>query len=318
LGFNINCLLGMRTHNIVQSRLKCAQHQLLQTPRRTRDRQPYHRFHIGVIYQKCAIIEKKSRGTAAVAESLPLCGEYMIENSANNLKSGLPLLQAIKALRQFQDNSETSLSSHDFETMKEIETRLLRLANQYVELLNINTRLMEIDPYRICNSFDPSSDTITFDVGDKSFHIKLRRANPNIPISLDGETIIGFYEPRIEPDESEEITKLKSRMEILLEGFYQSTHRILKLVSTLPGMAKVESHAITMVRNKLIEHPDIGDFYTFGWSTNGPMVRPLHRPGRKWVDSGLIPNTQEFTNILIKAFEKGVNNTQHRLPRMNT
>ena len=211
--------------------------------------------------------------------------------------------RAIDALRHFRKRSQETLSHLQIETLREIETRLLRLASQYDELLQINTQLMESDPLRIRTSFDPSSGTLTFGVGDEAIQIKLNRANPNIPICFDSESIVGAYTPGSKPDEPDEIVQLKSRMESSLEDFYHSAHRVQKLFRTLPGMAKTESRALTIVRNKLVEHPEVGDFYTFGWSTSGPVVRPIHRPGREWVDAGLIPNTKEFVDVLLKAFE---------------
>lgn len=229
----------------------------------------------------------------------------MSQDPSHDTRLDCPLDRPIAALRGFRARSESTLSPHELETLKEIETRLLRLADQYQELLHINARLMDADPLRIRTAFDPSSDSITFGVGDTSFKLKLRRADRNIPISQSGESAVGAYTPGSTSEEPEEVIRLKSRMETSLEGFYQSAHRVQKLVRTLHGTPNVESRALTIVRNKLVEHPDVGDFYTFGWSTNGPVVRPLHRPGREWVDSGLVPNTQEFAEVLARAFKKG-------------
>lgn len=212
------------------------------------------------------------------------------------------LMQAVDALQRFREQRRDALTQQRIETLREVETRLLRLAAQYNELLQINTRLMESDPLRIQMSFDPSSETITFGDGDTAIRIKLNRADPNVPIARDNESMVGAYIAGSTSSESAEIVQLKSRMESLLEDFYHSAHRVQKLVKTLPGMLKTESRAITIVRNKLVEHPEVGDFYTFGWSSSGPVVRPLHRPGRQWVDAGLIPNTKEFVDVLVKAF----------------
>jgi hypothetical protein len=214
-----------------------------------------------------------------------------------------PLNLALDAVKRYREQKQNALKLQDIETLREIETRLLRLVTQFNELIQINKLLMESDPLRIHIHFDPSSETITFGNGDKSIHIKLNRADPNIPIARDNESVVGAYIPGALSSESAEIVQIKSRMESLLEDFYHSAHRILKLVRTLPRMTKTESRAITIVRNKLVEHPDAGDFYSFGWSSSGPIVRPFHRPGRQWVDAGLIPNTNEFVDALVKAFE---------------
>lgn len=214
----------------------------------------------------------------------------------------LPIALAIDALRRFRAKRKDTLSSESIETLREVEARLLRLDTQYNELLEINTQLMESDPLRIRTHFDPESDTITFGVGDEEIKIQLNRADPNIPIAQDNESIVGAYTAGDEASDPDHIAKLKSRMESALEDFYHSAHRVQKLMKTLPGIPKAESRAITIVRNKLVEHPDAGDFYSFGWSSSGPVVRPIHRPGRQWVDAGLVPNTKEFVDVIIKAF----------------
>lgn len=208
----------------------------------------------------------------------------------------------VDALRRFRSKESKTLSPAQLATTKEIETRLRRLAGQYEELLQVNQRLMDTDSRRPQLRFDPSSDTLTAGVGDTAIQIRFNRADPNVPISVDTLSATGIYTPGETPNESDELTQLKSRMESLLEDFYHSAHRVIKLVNTLPGMRKVEARAITIVRNKLVAHPEIGDFYSFGWSTSGPVVRPIHRPGRQWVDAGLIPNTKELTEVLSRAF----------------
>ena len=217
----------------------------------------------------------------------------------NNTTS--PLVPAIEALRLFREQRRDVLSSKNVETLREVETRLIRLDKQYKELLEINTQLMESDPRRIRTHFDPESDTITVGFKDQEIKIRLNRADPNVPLGVT-ESSGGAYIASKETGDPDHIVALKSRMESGLEGFYYSAHRIQKLMKTLPGIPKTESRAITIVRNKLVEHPDAGDFYSFGWSSNGPVVRPTHRPGRQWADLGLVPNMQEFANVVIKAF----------------
>ena len=195
-----------------------------------------------------------------------------------------------------------ALSSKNIETLREIEVRLLRLVTQYNELLEINSQLMEWNSFQTRYRFDSDSDTITIGMIDKEFKIHIKRANPNVPISLISTSSGGAYKAGSETNNPTHIAKLKSHMESVLEDYYHCAHRIQKLVKTLPGISNAESRAITIVRNKLVEHPDVGDFYSFGWSSNGPVVRPMHRPGLKWVDEGLIPNTKDFASVIIKAF----------------
>lgn len=228
----------------------------------------------------------------------------MSPNPSRDARTNSPLNRPIDALRRFQTRCELTFSPDELETINEIETRLQRLANEYQELLDINDRLMNTDPLRIRTSIDPWSGVVSFDVGSEAFHFKLNRADPQLPILKSHETAVGAYRSGSSSEEAEEVVQLKARMETLLEGFYQNAHRVQKLVKTLSGIPGKESRKITIVRNKLVEHPDVGEPYTFGWSTNGPVVRPLHRrPDRKWADPGLVPNTQEFADVLTRAFE---------------
>jgi hypothetical protein len=56
-----------------------------------------------------------------------------------------------------------------------------------------------------------------------------------------------------------------------------------------------------MVRNKLIEHPPIGSLYSFGTSsTAGPRVKPMKKGSDEWNDNGLIPNTSEMIELIIR------------------
>ena len=213
-----------------------------------------------------------------------------------------PLILAINALRHFRDKNKSRLSSENSETLDEIETRLLRLDTQYMELLKINDQLMESDPLMVQAQFDPESDTLTFKAGNEEFNLKLNRADPDIPIALDNTSIVSAYKAGNEIKDPTSLSGIKATMESALENFYNSAHRVQKILNTLPGVVKSESRAIIIVRNKLVEHPDAGEFYSFGYSSSGPIVRPMHRPGREWVDAGLIPNTKEFADVLIRAF----------------
>jgi hypothetical protein len=167
----------------------------------------------------------------------------------NNTTS--PLVPAIDMLRRFREQRKDTLSSKSIETLREVEVRLLRLATQYNELLEINTLLMESDPLRIRSHFDPNIDTFT--VGfrdDEEIKIHIKRANPNVPVSIINTSSGGAYKAGRGTNDPA-IAKLISRMETALEDYYHNAHRIQKLVKTLPGMSKTESRAITIVRSKL-------------------------------------------------------------------
>jgi hypothetical protein len=87
----------------------------------------------------------------------------------------------------------------------------------------------------------------------------------------------------------------------LLEDYYHNAHRVLKLMKLLPGHGNFKCQEITVVRNKLVEHPAQGEPYSFGFGSSGPAVRPMHRSGRPWRDEGLVPNTERFVEALARA-----------------
>ena len=213
----------------------------------------------------------------------------------------LTLPELISAVNAYGSRSGISLSPTRVETLKEIRARVLRLEGQYVELLQINGQLLDTDPRSPQTSFDPDTDTITIRGSTETRKIKLIRADPAVPISLVGSATTAGYHAGSQDDEGEQRRKLKMRMESLLEDFYQSAHRIQKLVLELTGRSRIKATKVTIVRNKLVEHPDPGDFYSFGYSSNGPTVRPLHRAGRQWIDEGLVPNVADFVSKMVAA-----------------
>jgi hypothetical protein len=103
------------------------------------------------------------------------------------------------------------------------------------------------------------------------------------------------------------LASLRVELEGLLESYYQNAHQVQRLVTGLlkpKRKNKFECRPITMVRNGLVEHPRPELVYSFGYGTNGPVVRPIARGGkREWVDSGLVPNTEAFDKALAEAFD---------------
>ena len=211
------------------------------------------------------------------------------------------LSELIAAVNEYSSRSGISLNSAQIEALKEIRARLLRLESQYVGLMRTNGRLLETDSLLPQTSFDPDTDTITIRGQAETRKIKLKRADPGVPIRVVGSATTAGYHAGSQEDEGEERRKLKVQMESLLEDFYHSAHRIQKLVPQLTGGSRAKSTKVTIVRNKLIEHPDPSDFYSFGYSSNGPTVRPLHRAGREWIDEGLVPNVADFVAKMIAA-----------------
>jgi len=208
---------------------------------------------------------------------------------------------AIKALQKFRA-SHRQLSPAQQETVGEITQRLRRLDNEVGRLISLNNRFLKRRPLK--TEFDPSTDTVTIRVGDVEQKLKLKRANPAVPITTRPLAAGGVYKPdTATPEQMGLSNRERHEFEGLLEAYYNNAHRILKLVRTLPGFGNFECREITIVRNKLVEHPLAGDVYSFGFGTSGPVVRPLRKSDREWVDDGLVPNTESFSRKLAAGFK---------------
>lgn len=195
------------------------------------------------------------------------------------------------------------LSSGNRDAIKEIVRRIDRLEAALHRLLAINAELCSTQLLDF--QFDPTTETISVRLGDATSSLKLNRADPNTPIQLRQHVAMAAYQSGSPaPQDSPRSSDLKSELEGLIEQYYYNAHRVLKLVQGLPRCGNFKSKEITIVRNKLIEHSDHGDIYSFGFGTQGPVVRPMARPGRGWNDAGLIPNTNAFVAALSALFAK--------------
>jgi len=85
------------------------------------------------------------------------------------------------------------------------------------------------------------------------------------------------------------------------ETFYYFAHRALKIVIGLPSLEKVKARGVTIIRNKLLEHPEGQDSRTFTPSFRlGPPCGPVLKGLRESFelgghgDPGLFSNADEF------------------------
>lgn len=213
--------------------------------------------------------------------------------------------RALTAFEKYKASRASKASPEETASLNEISRRLKRLENQVGELININNSMLATQVPQ--TEFDQDSDTVTFRWEGGEQKIKLKRADPNVPIQHRTVMAGGAYIPEHSgQDENVQRETQEMKMEALLEDYYQNAHKVLKLVKTLPGLRNVRCQEITMVRNWLVEHPKRGDVYSFGYGTSGPVVRPIQKSARQWNDSGLVPNTEAFVGKLTEAFERQV------------
>jgi hypothetical protein len=208
----------------------------------------------------------------------------------------------MKALQGFKTSYSTKLSPAEKEAIDEVARRLRRLDNQLGQLIGLNNRVMK---RRLPETeFDPDTDTVTYRIGELEQKIKLKRADPKVPITMRRLTEGGAYKAK-PPDTKQQGVNERDELKFegLLEDYYNNAHRVLKLVKALPGLRKFECREITIVRNKLVEHPHAGEVYSFGFGATGPTIRPMHKPDREWHDEGLVHNTETFVRRLAAALK---------------
>jgi len=212
----------------------------------------------------------------------------------------VPDLQpAIRAVDRLAESRNVVLPSEGKETLGETRRRLERLSTDAQRLIEINNALDDAEGITV--QFDPDSDTVVYRVGDAEMKLKLRRADPSVPIGMGHVTSGAAYDATQEGTPPLPNAELRRELETGLEAFYYSAHRILDLLATIPGLKKIDCREIRIVRNKLVEHASPGTLYSFGFGSTGPRVKPMHRGVAEWNDDGLVPNVQSFVRTIDTA-----------------
>ena len=210
---------------------------------------------------------------------------------------------ALRAVISFLARKSASFSQDQTRVGDELKRRLRRLEAECNRLVKINNTLMHAKLPRM--SHDSTTDTLTMTVGDISHSIRLKRADPDVPVKVVQSVAIGTYgHSEGPPRSSPEIEDLKMLFESLLEQYYYNAFRITKLLQELTGRTKSHCAKITMVRNQLVEHPKDAADYTFGYGTQGPVVRPVKRGAPAWNDAGLVPNTVALVRHVVSELAR--------------
>jgi hypothetical protein len=207
--------------------------------------------------------------------------------------------KAINQLDQLMaEMATTGLAASDMETLKEARRRLERLAVDAGHLVALNNELVDAEGIKV--HFDPDSDTITYKFGDSTMAVRLQRKDPAVPLQVNLLTSGGGYDA----GQPQENAHVRRQLETGLEAYYDSAHRVLKLLATIQGLRGLWCREVTIVRNKLIEHPVAGSIYSFGFGDTGPRVKPATRGPAAWNDEGLVPNTRAFVEVIAQAIER--------------
>ncbi len=213
-----------------------------------------------------------------------------------------PFPRAVEAAQSYRRRVGPRLRQSQTAALDEVDARLQRLDAEYAELVSLNSLLLAQDGQGLVMHRNPVSGEVTVRFGSAGPGFTLQPADPAVPIELDSHSRVGGYLPGSSSADGAETPGYKRRMEELLEAFYSGAHRIQKLMREVLGKPHKGSMGITTVRNHLVEHPSTGSLYSFGYSTNGPVVKPIQRGQPEWIDAGLFANAEEFVTSLETAF----------------
>jgi hypothetical protein len=210
------------------------------------------------------------------------------------------LTAAIEAVSRHASKRAPTATETEKATLEEVSRRLQRLGVLAAELIVINDAIWASGQSNI--SFDSDTDTLIFSVEGIEQRLTLKRADPNVPITVRTLDSGAGYSASTSVALDQEA--LRFALEEKLESYYHSAHRVLKLLGTLPEFVGVRCEAVTRVRNNLVEHPPEGSTYSFGYGSAGPRVKPSRRTALQWVDEGLLSNTSALVNAIVKACKK--------------
>lgn len=141
------------------------------------------------------------------------------------------------------------------------------------------------------------------------FKLKLKRADPNIPIKLGNATIA--YSKGQDPLITSKKDK-ENKLERLALEFYRTAHRIIDITEKLPKLESFKARDIRIIRNQLIDHPEGKGGIThdsFSYSKNeGPYIKGL-RIGNQLdhMDKGFKINSENFLNELESVLKGAIN-----------
>ncbi len=215
--------------------------------------------------------------------------------------------EVITLLVEYFKSYENRLNGNQISSINEVKRRLSRLDKLSEELINLNNQLITTNEFFNLN-FDPINGFIV-NIDGKEHLVKLKRKDPNVPIHMVGQVALSGYSANNKEIESEDDSEIKNEFEEKIESFYQTAHRVLKIVKILPGIVNFKCKEITITRNKLIEHTEERHIYSFGFGSYGPVLKP-ERPKNEdeFRDQGFTKNSQAFIDSLTIKLKEAISN----------
>jgi hypothetical protein len=186
---------------------------------------------------------------------------------------------------------------------------LTELKNKIVDIedldININTLISQCFANSLIK-FDAKTGMLSFG----GLNLKLKRANPKEDISLSGMSVAYTKDPNVKSALiSKELGRLQRELERNTVQYYYAAHRIIKICDYLPGLKGFRCSEISIVRNKLIEHPEkeggiVLDTFSYDMH-GGPFIKGMRASSQSNVfpSKGWRYDSQKFVEKLTKKVE---------------
>ena len=99
----------------------------------------------------------------------------------------------IESLKNYREKYYSQFEIDYQNIIDEIDIRINNLIIEYPELMELNKLINEKTPLKITTAFDPETNKLTFQVGDKSIEMKFNRKDENVPIALIGQADLNAF-----------------------------------------------------------------------------------------------------------------------------
>ncbi len=200
----------------------------------------------------------------------------------------------LSLLKKYSDKYVGQLKQNEKDLLNEFIDKLAHINELNIKINKLNQDCLNY-PFPI---FDSKTDT--YSIGGIS--IKLKRKDPNKKIVM--TPIASGYTKGGEDDSAfpEDLRKMQRELERLTNSFYEYAHRIIKICKHLPELEGFKCNEVTLVRNKLMVHPEKGGVVlnSFAYSSkDGPIIK-----GTRYSNQASIFPTKGYNNDYLVFINK--------------
>lgn len=200
----------------------------------------------------------------------------------------IDFINAIEHLKNYKET--TAIGFHQKNAVAEVIARLETTAELYDQAKELNDNLLEEDDMikrsrEVLDEYLKSIDTTGW--------------------VIRGTTMVSAFDLTTSEFSNPEQEKSVKQLQHLTESIYNNLWGIKSRLNQCPEYKRFNPPGVRDVRNHLITHTDIpaseATIYSFGISTNGPVLRPTKPIGVKApTDRGLYINIGEFLKEILR------------------